>query len=143
MTTRIAPPHGYDYCRRCWRLVKEQNLRGGFGPGCWRRVTHGNKFIPWLKGAQRTVTDSKRAERSMVALWEQFTNAIDLKLCTCGGGYVSAPITAILASYDHSNGIELPGFGKRQYVFLYCPKCGFYCTWDKLTTRSDLAGKES
>lgn len=42
----VAPPEGYDYCDRCYRLVKTENLReddegSHYGPKCYK----------WLKNA--------------------------------------------------------------------------------------------
>lgn len=115
------PPTGYMYCWRCLKLVKLEHLRDGYGPRCWPKITHGSRFIPWLKDKQPTIIDRKEAERSMLKIWR----AIDTECPRKMEWLEDSPTDAILASYDHDDGFELPGFGARQWVFLHCPKCNY------------------
>lgn len=103
-------------CRRCHRALKDpKSVAMGMGPVCARKAAK-------EEGAERqaklapTITDPELAAESMarVTRWLAQTGA----RCSCG-----AKLEGV-ESFDHDGGFEVPGFGRRQWLYSHCSGCG-------------------
>ena len=115
METRQQEGQPRPICRRCHRALRDpKSVAMGMGPVCARKAAKEEETENQAR-LTPTITDPALAAESMakVARWLAQTGA----RCTCG-----AELSGV-ASFDHDGGFEVPGFGRRQWLYSRCEAC--------------------
>jgi len=128
-------PEPSPICRRCHRALKDAaSIKRGYGPVCWAKVRPKDGEDEQLL-EPCTISYPGLAEWVRKNIWERILQG-KIQTCSCG-----EPLEyGELASYDHDGGYHLKGYGKPQWVYLQCPKCGYQ--WSIWKLRIDLEDLE-
>ncbi len=103
-------------CRRCHRALRDpKSVAMGLGPVCARKAARDEDEDSQAR-LEPTIADPARAKESMarVARWLAKTGA----RCSCGSELSG------VESFDHDGGFEVPGYGRRQWIYSHCEACG-------------------
>lgn len=102
-------------CDVCGRpLQNERSRKLGRGPVCDRKVKAKERMLE-EEMMTPTIVDQEIAYESM----RKITRAVGVRRCHCG-----EELFGVL-TFDHSGGVDIPGFGEPQWLFLHCEKCKY------------------
>lgn len=116
-------------CLRCGRSLKDpESVKRRMGPACWKKAM-GESEAAYQKmiSKERTVTDPAQESETMQEIWRRVLQA-ERKECWCG----TSISRGSLETCDHPGGYPLKGFGRPQWIWVTCPKCGYQMAYWKL-----------
>jgi hypothetical protein len=110
-----------DRCFRCGReITNKKSVEAGYGPICAKKIKEMRESVQ--EDSKPTIVEQELAAESRWKILSQVSNVNDhRKNCSCG----TPIIKGVLASYDHEGGMEVPGYEKKQWVYMHCPKCKY------------------
>jgi len=77
---------------------------------------------PIIKEIHGKITNKRDAVVSMSILWDRILHApLKYNHCGCGTPFCFG----FLRSYDHSGGLDVPGFEAPQWFYIHCFECGY------------------
>lgn len=122
-------------CKRCNRgLTNTASVKRGYGPVCWSKVkTDDGKQKKIYEPC--TIAYPGLASHIMREIRKRVLQG-NITECSCGEPFETGEIR----SYDHDGGYNLKGFGKPQWVYVECSKCGYQ--WSIWKLRIDLSDLE-
>jgi len=135
-------------CGRCHRALKDAaSIQRGYGPTCWAKMQHGDTGA--AKKGESTVINMEEAGQSRVELRRRLLQAAQIRQerglnrGDCQGSYMGKECKepfGVMRMYmeDHDNGIKLKGYGKPQWAYLRCRKCGYETSYEKIINNTGI-----